>query len=109
MTKQVYDEEGILFDYTGRDVRAIHVLPPVVAPDLIHDPANLIPLCWECLFGSDERPLEDDPASLGWKDESPLDRVEAFAPLLADEYRAVMLNEWRDLSSHRFHVLERVL
>lgn len=29
------------FTYVGRDVRAVHVIPPVVAPGLMHHPDNL--------------------------------------------------------------------
>lgn len=43
--KQVYDGTEVLFDYIGRDVRAVHILPPYVAPKLMHDPVNLILLC----------------------------------------------------------------
>lgn len=87
VTKPVYDGDEYLFQYTGRDVRAVHVLPPEIAPELIHDPSNLILLCWECLFGVNERSSEDDPALwAGWKDEPPAVWAETFAPHRLGEY-----------------------
>ena len=93
VTKQVYDGDDELFDYVGRDVRAVHVLPPVVAPDLMHDPANLVTLCWECLFGADERHSGDDPTNWsGWKDEPPIAWVRTFAPQLLHGRREEVMN-----------------
>ena len=83
VTKQVYDGDEELFDYVGRDVRVFHVLPPVVAPDLMHDPMNSVLLCWACVFGADERHSGDDPANWsGWKDEPPIAWARTFAPHL---------------------------
>lgn len=46
---------GNILQYTGPSVRAVHIVPPLVAPALTHDPDNLVMLCWNCLFGPDRR------------------------------------------------------
>lgn len=46
---------GNILQYTGPSVRAVHIIPPLVAPALTHDPDNLVMLCWNCLFGPDRR------------------------------------------------------
>ncbi len=81
--KHLYKEGQVELTYTGPDVRAVHVIPPAVAPKLAHVPQNLILLCWECLFGSKavtEWNSQDELA--GWKDEPYCEWILEFAPWL---------------------------
>jgi len=92
ITKLVYLDSERSFAYTGRDVRAVHVIPPVIAPELMHHPANLILLCLDCLFGSPEQneTIESDIWS-GWKDEPALRWAKQFAPRLLRDYEGRIL------------------
>jgi len=94
VTKQVYSGSEVLFDYVGPDVRVVHILPPYAAPELMHDPENLILLCWECLFGADEQRSGDDSSTRsGWKDKSPDDWEQTFAPHLRRELSSETMND----------------
>lgn len=78
-TKHVYLNGDVAFTYTGRDVRAVHVIPPYDAPGLMHHPTNLLLLCWECLLGTREQNLDQSNTSCGWKDESVTEWIASFA------------------------------
>lgn len=81
VTIPVYDRNQMAFTYTGRDVRTLHIVPPVVDAKLMHDLDNLVLLCWACLFGGDARNAPDEQSSpLCWKDRSTEDWLKAFKP-----------------------------
>jgi len=83
VTMPVYDGDRVAFTYTGRDVRALHIIPPIVDAKLMHDLDNLVLLCWACLFGGDARNTPDGQRSpLCWKDRPTEDWVKAFRPSL---------------------------
>lgn len=84
VTMPVYHGDQKAFTYTGRDVRAIHIVPPVVDAKLMHDLENLVLLCWACLFGGDARNLPEEQSSpLCWKDRPTKDWLKAFKPHLS--------------------------
>lgn len=88
VTKRLYLDGEIKHSYTGRDVRAVHVIPPTTVPQLTHVPRNLVLLCWECLFGEASVPHHSDTdAPIGWKDEQLIDWTVELAPHLYLEYR----------------------
>lgn len=76
----VYHDDRIAFTYTGKDVRAVHVIPPTEEPGLAHSQSNIVLLCLKCLFGDRIDNLE----LVGWKDRDTDDWVEKFAPDLDD-------------------------
>lgn len=81
ITSPVYDGDRLAFTYTGRDVRALHIVPPVVDAKLMHDLDNLVLLCWSCLFGGDARNAPGERNSpLAWKDQPTEEWLKAFKP-----------------------------
>lgn len=76
-------EDGSSFEYTGRDVRAVHVLPPFSAPELIHHPLNIELLCIQCLLGLNGQ-HRGNTYRRGWIDEAPREWAETFSPPLRD-------------------------
>lgn len=94
VTQSIHIDTERSITYSGRDVRAVHVFPPVAVPELTQHPDNLILLCLECLFGVDEHNTTDDSAQLSrWKDEPPLKWVQRFAPHLLRDYEGKLLRQ----------------
>lgn len=91
VTRRLYHKGELTLSYTGRDVRAVHVIPPTVAPQLAHVPRNLVLLCWNCLFGEDSIAYQVDvKGQVGWRNESLFDWIIELAPHLDTEYREIV-------------------
>ena len=84
VTKPVYDSDRRAFQYTGPDVRAVHVIPPTHVPELSHHPSNLTLLCWDCIFGKEARNCDDVDHSQSWLREPTDHWVDEFAPQLRE-------------------------
>lgn len=80
-TKHIYQAGNQELTYTGRDVRAVHIVPPTVNPALAHSPQNLTLLCWDCLFGQKAvEGQENQEKNLCWKNASTHEWRHEFAP-----------------------------
>ena len=76
----VFDGNKLAFRYLGRDLRALHIVPPTKKPELTHHSENLVLLCWECIFGKSAQNYRSGTDPEGWKDRSVQDWTDRFGP-----------------------------
>lgn len=88
VTKEIAIDAHRTLTYVGRDVRVVHIIPPVVAPWLMHHPDNFTLLCLDCLFGVEEN---EEAGRSRWVDEGALQWTRQFAPHLLRDYEGRLL------------------
>lgn len=66
------------------------MVPPVVAPGLIHHPDNLALLCLDCLFEPNEEEDEEAKESK-WPAKGALEWTRRFAPQFLRDYEGRLL------------------